>query len=226
LDKAQDVQRASIRSKMPDQPSKRLFEPIVATERLHPSFASIMTAENARCARGMLEDIYQDFGDPDGNFLEQFQTTGFNARFFELYLYAYLSRSGYEVDRSRPNPDFRVTRGRITVGVEATTVNPSTSGVLKTHGRPIASLSPAEMREYAQNELAIRFGGPLFSKLGKRYWELSHCRDMPFVLAIQAFHDADSLSMSDNALMSLCIRRHNYGILDRGGRARCDDGEN
>ena len=161
-----------------------------------------MTAENACCARGMLENIYRDFDDPDGNFLEQFQTTGFDARFFELYLFAYFSRSGYEVDRSHPNPDFLVTRGGLTVGVEATTVNPSTPGVLKSHGKSITSLSPAEMHEYMQNELAIRFGSPLFSKLGKRYWELPHCRDMPFVLAIEAFHDEDSLSLSDNALMS------------------------
>ena len=152
-----------------------------------------MTAENACCVRGMLEDVYLDFDDPDGNFLEQFQTTGFDARFFEIYLFAYFSRSGYKVDRSHPNPDFLVTRGSLAAAVEATTVNPSTSGVLKSHGKSIASLSPAEMRDYMHNQLAIRFGSPLFSKLGKRYWELPHCRDIPFVLAIEAFHDENSL---------------------------------
>jgi len=187
---------------MPHKSSKRLFEPVVATERLHPSFAWMMNAEAACCVRGMLEDVYRDFDDPDGNFLEQFQTTGFDARFFEIYLFAYFSRSGYGVDRRHSNPDFLVTRGGLTAAVEATTVNPSTSGVLKNHGKSIASLSPGEVREYTRNELAIRFGGPLFSKLGKRYWELPHCRDMPFVLAIEAFHDENSLGASDSALMS------------------------
>lgn len=188
---------------MPHEPSRqRLFDPVVAPERLHPSFAMMLTADNACCVRGMLEDVYRDFDDPDGNFLEQFQTTGFDARFFEFYLFAYFSRSGYEVDRAHPTPDFLVTRGGVSVAVEATTVNPPVSGVLKDHGRTIAGLSPPELREYMRNELAIRFGSPLFSKLGKRYWELPHCRDMPFVLAIQAFHDAHSLSLSDNALMS------------------------
>ena len=75
----------------------------------------------------MLEDVYQTFPDPDGNFVEQFQTTGFDARFFELYLYAYFSRSGYEVYRSHPKPDFLVKRQTEAIAVEATTVNPSTS---------------------------------------------------------------------------------------------------
>jgi hypothetical protein len=190
------------KSIMPTRRPKSLFDVVAPEKELHHSFEILRTAENARCTRGMLEDVYQDFEDPDGNFLEQFQTTGFDSRFFELYLFAYFSRSGYQVDRSHPNPDFLVTRGDLTVAVEATTINPSTSGVLKSHGRTVAEVSPAESLEYAQNELPIRFGGPLFSKLGKRYWQLPHCRDMPFVLAIEAFHEVDSLSLSDNALMT------------------------
>ena len=56
----------------------------------------------------MLEDVFDSFEDPDGNFKEQFQTTGFDSRFFELYLYSYFSRSGFSVDRSHPYPDFIV----------------------------------------------------------------------------------------------------------------------
>ena len=170
-----------------------------------------MAVENARCVRGMLDDVYRDFADPDGNFLEQFQTNGFDSRFFELYLFAYFSRSGYDVDRSHPNPDFLVTRGGLTVAVEATTVNPPSDGVLKSHGKTIASLSPAELREYTRNELAIRFGSPLFSKLQKRYWEREYCRDLPFVIAIEAFHDSDSLTLSDSSLMSYV-----YGLTTSG----------
>jgi hypothetical protein len=144
--------------------------------------------------------VYQDFTDPDGNFLEQFQSTGFDARYFELYLFAYFSRSDYQVDRTHPNPDFLVSSEGTTVAVEATTVNPSTSGILSKIGRKIDDLSPEELREYQKNELAIRFGSPLFSKLQKRYWELDHCRDIPFVIAIEAFHDEESLALTDSAL--------------------------
>ena len=77
---------------------KTLFEPIVAVEKLHPVYESIRTSAGPEPARWMLDHIYQSFDDPEGNFLEQFQTTGFDARLFELYLFAYFSRSGYDVE--------------------------------------------------------------------------------------------------------------------------------
>ena len=64
----------------------KLFEPVVEESKLHPSFLQLKDQPGAICSREMLENIYQDFVDPDGNFLEQFQTTGFDARFLELYL--------------------------------------------------------------------------------------------------------------------------------------------
>ena len=73
------------------------FYPVVEESKLHPSFLAIKDQPGAVCSREMLTNIYQDFVDPDGNFLEQFQTTGFDARFFELYL-ARNSRAVY------PNP--------------------------------------------------------------------------------------------------------------------------
>jgi hypothetical protein len=35
------------------------------------------------------------YEDADGNFVEQFQTTGFNARLWELYLFTTLVETGY-----------------------------------------------------------------------------------------------------------------------------------
>jgi hypothetical protein len=202
---------------MSKQHPKSLFDLVVPAESVHPSFKTLRTMEGSCCARGMLDNIYQSFEDPDGNFVEQFQTTGFDARFFELYLFAYFSRSGYEIDRSHPNPDFLITRDGLTVAVEATTVNPPTSGVLKDYGKTIADLSPQEMREYMRNELPIRFGSPLFSKLSKRYWDLPHCRAKPFVLAIEAFHDSDALGRPDNALMAYAFGITTTGSWDDDG---------
>ncbi len=101
---------------------KTLFEPIVAQEKLHPVFERLRTWAGGEPARWMLDDVYQSFEDPEGNFLEQFQTTGFDARYFELYLFAYFSRSGFTVKRTHQNPDFLVSRDGVTVAVEATTV--------------------------------------------------------------------------------------------------------
>ena len=150
----------------------------------------------------MLDDIYQEFVDKDGNFLEQFQTTGFDTRFFELYLFAYFSRSGFTLDSCESVPDFLVERNGVRVAVEATTVNPPQSGVVKHLGRTFEEVSEADAEDYFRNEMPIRFGSPLLSKLQKKYWELSQCRGLPFVIAIEAFHERDAHLISDSPLIT------------------------
>jgi hypothetical protein len=85
--------------------------------------------------------------------------------------------------------------------VEATTVNPSTSGVIAKYGKKIEDLNETELLEYARDELPIRFGSTLYSKLQKAYWEKPQCAGLPFVIAVQAFHDEGSLHFSDVALV-------------------------
>jgi hypothetical protein len=193
-----------------------LFNPIVAEDKLHPSFVKLRDVAD-HPGRAMLEEIFAEYDDIDGNFLEQFQTTGFDARLFELYLFALFSRHQYALDRRYPHPDFIIERIGVRVAIEATTVNPPTSGPLQSYGKRIEDLSFKERLEYEQHELAIRFGSPLFSKLQKRYWELEHCSDLPLVLFVQAFHDKDALAFSDNALT-----RYLYGLDQTTGEWRSD----
>ena len=194
---------------------KSLFDPVVDDKKLSERFSRTRTWDGATSARQMVEEIYEQFEDPDGNFAEQFQTTGFDARYFELYLFAYFQRTGYQVDRTHANPDFLVTQDGLTVAVEATTVNPSQSGAMSEAGKQISELSAEELREYQRHELAIRFGSPLHSKAKKKYWELEHCHNIPFVIAIEAFHDDQSLFFSDNALS-----QYVYGLEQTGRWSR------
>lgn len=184
-----------------------LFTPVVSEDKLHPSFKMLRGFALDHPGRSMLEEVFAEYEDVDGNFLEQFQTNGFDARLFELYLHAMFSRHRYALDRSRPAPDFLVEREGVRVAVEATTVNPATSGPLKEHGKRIEDMSFEERLEYERHELAIRFGSPLFSKLQKRYWELDHCEGLPLVFVVQAFHDDGAIAFSDNALT-----RYLYGL--------------
>lgn len=179
---------------------KTLFVPVVEKEKLNPHFVLMMDSPSYNPTRTMLDLIYQDFEDPDGNFLEQFQTTGFDSRFFEIYLFAYFSRSGFTIDRTHPNPDFIVTRGGATVSVEATTINPSTRDSTDDQSTLPEEPSFQEFVRFRDQELPIRFGSPLFSKLQKKYWELDHCKNRPLVLAIEAFQNEDALTYSDNSL--------------------------
>ena len=181
------------------QSKRTLFVPVVPMERLNPHFKSLVDAPTYHPTRNMLDQVYQGFEDPDRNFLEQFQTTGFDARFFELYLYAYFSNSGFEVDRTHPSPDFVVTRDAVTVAVEATTVNPSQGNLFASESLP-SKFGPRELARFQNEELPIRFGSPLFSKLKNKYWEMEHCKGRPFILAIQAFFNEESLTLADSGL--------------------------
>lgn len=183
-------------------PKKSLFELVVDERKADTTFMALRSSPASAAARWMMDDIYESFVDADGNFLEQLQTTGFNARVFEFYLYAYFLRTRLLVPRAEAVPDFLVRSGELTVAVEATTVNPSTSGVLATLGRTIGDLNASELMAYRRHELAIHYGSPLASKLRRRYWELPDCLGRPLVFAIQAFHDEDSLGMAEGALAS------------------------
>lgn len=176
-----------------------LFRPVVAETKLHPSFIRMRTAPTAEPARLMANQVFQDFVDPDGNFVEQFQTTGFDSRTFELYLFATFQEIGFKIDRSNARPDFLMTKNGITVAIEATTVNP-TQNVANGNSAVSEKLTAEAYTQKLDNELPIRFGGPLFSKLKMKYWELPQCKDIPLVLAIEAFHEDGSLHYSDSAL--------------------------
>jgi hypothetical protein len=195
--------------------SADLFVPLVPLELLDNGFNYLRTWIGAEPARLMMNEVYREFPDTDGNFAQQFQTTGFDARTFELYLFAYLVSHDFEINRDHPSPDFLVTRAGVACAIEATTVNP-TGGVKLTRSmtpEPPAELTSEELRQKIEHELPIRFGSPLKSKLeyrnaaGQAYWELEHCQGIPFVLAIEAFHESQSLFFTDASLF-----RYLYGL--------------
>jgi hypothetical protein len=68
------------------------FTPIVTTEKLSPAFLRLATEEGFSPARALIEAMMHYYEDVDGNFVEQFQSAAFDARFWELYLFALLNR--------------------------------------------------------------------------------------------------------------------------------------
>ncbi|RWJ58980.1 MAG: hypothetical protein EOR33_31850 [Mesorhizobium sp.] len=66
----------------------------------------------------MIDEIAEKLVDVDGNFVEQFQSTGFDARTFELFLNTMFAEQGHEVVRDYDRPDFLLRRDGIEVFVE------------------------------------------------------------------------------------------------------------
>ena len=185
---------------------KDLFEPIVEEDKLNPTFKKVAKWPGSEPGRLMVNKVFQDFKDTDGNFIEQFQTTGFDSRVFELYLFALFSNSGYDVIQDYNRPDFLIRKDNTTVVVEATTVNPAYG---KDKSDIETKISYDKISEKHDHELPIKFGSPLFSKLKKKYWELEHCKNIPIVIAIEAFHENNSLVYSDHG-----IAQYLYGLKD------------
>ncbi len=175
------------------------FTPIVAAKKLNSDFATISSLEGYSPAVDLMKPMMRWYEDADGNFVEQFQTTGFDARLWELYLFAALVESGYIFNKKFPMPDFCARSAFGELCIEATTVNPSRT--------PIGELVPPppmdteeEIHVFQTQYMPIRYAGPLVAKLSKKYWEKENVKGRPLVIAIQDFHAPNSMIMSRTAL--------------------------
>jgi hypothetical protein len=102
-----------------------LFTPRMPHHKLHPNFLTLSHGLDFLAAREVITEMANVFENPDGNFVKDFQTTNFNSRLWELYLFATLIEKGFRLDRSHAQPDFIAFSRRHTIAIEATTVNPT-----------------------------------------------------------------------------------------------------
>jgi hypothetical protein len=69
---------------------KDLFTPLVSSEKLHPNFQKITPQRDDKDhhepTRLALQESFDSLPKPDGNFIKDFQTSGFDGRLWELYL--------------------------------------------------------------------------------------------------------------------------------------------
>lgn len=185
-----------------------LFVPVVIESKLNPFFRILAESESHSPARGIIREVFSSYKDYDGNFVEQFQTTGFDPRIWELYLHTYLLDSRFSIQPSI-SPDFLVRKGDDIIAIEAVTTNP-TDGSVKQGASSLRLLMPPfdkhplefdDAFEYKQEDFVpIKLGSALYSKLQKRYWESSNMQGIPIILAIEAFHQKEALFYSSSAL--------------------------
>lgn len=167
-------------------------------EQLNPSFVGLAESEAYSPARHIIEPMMRWYDDVDGNFVEQFQTTGFDQRIWELYLFATFIEAGYLLDRSKPIPDFSCSGLRGEFSVEAVTVGPTRDGSAIVAPPPLDS--PEAAKNFLRHYMPIKFGSALFSKLRKAYWKQPHVAGKPFLLAIEDFSSPASMTYTRSAL--------------------------
>ena len=172
-------------------PTVDFFAPAVAAERRHPSFRLLAEAERFGPARAAVSAMMRYHEDVDGNFVQLFQSTGFDARLWELYLFAAMTELGYARVGDVQAPDFVLNSPFGSLAVEATTSNPP---------HRVAVPMPEDREgfiDYLHNYIPIKLARALNRKLrhDPPYWNRREVRDIPFVLAVQDFHRAGAMRM-------------------------------
>jgi hypothetical protein len=167
-----------------------IFKHVVPGNKLDENFRKLAEGKGFSPAREIMAEIAYSFEDPDGNYVQQFQTSGFDARLWELFLYAFLHENKLLINRGFSAPDYLCERYGQTIFVEAVTVNPS-RGDGAIQASPETEMDRVKLADYA----AIKFGSALFSKLTrpKRYWELEHVKGNPLIFAVADFHQPHSM---------------------------------
>jgi len=192
-----------------------IFKQVVPDERLHPFFVSLRDQEGHSPAKEIIQEIAYAYVDLDGNFIEQFQSEGFNARLWELYMFAFLREELFVIGDRTAYPDYECIKGQTPVFVECTTVNPSPGFDIDWTPETQEQIDMVR-RDY----LPIKLGSPLYSKLKRRYWEEPHVSGNPLVLAVHDYHKDDSMTWSSTALAEYLYGRRWKGIFDGYGGLR------
>src|SRR5208337_5622374 len=99
-------------------PPVDFFSLVVPANRLNPTFVNVRELEQYSAAREIIEPMMRWYEDVDGNFVEQFQSTGFDSRLWELCLYCYLTEEELFLRREYNAPDFMVMKYGETVAIE------------------------------------------------------------------------------------------------------------
>ena len=202
---------------------RSLFGRVAPEGRISRRFRDIRDQSSFTAARQLMDEVFAELPDVDHSFVQEFQTGGFSPRVLELALFAYLQEQGHDLDRTSPAPDF-VIPGPSPVAIEATTSNPpeGQDPDVVDPATGVQRLIPADETE-AEQAFIFQVAKALRAKLNKRnaagqaYWEQPHVAGMPFVIALESFHNASSLAHGIKPLADYLYGRRDVATFDASG---------
>lgn len=185
-----------------------IFTHIVPEEKLSNLFICLDKSKILNPAKEIIKSIAEEIQDKDGNFVEQFQTTGFDARLWEMFLFKFFQENNFEFVNEKNRPDFHLRKEIIDFFVEASISNEKEGDK---YGKNYIQKAIKENDLAIQKELVeyyvVRMGSVLFSKLQKKYWELDWVKNKPLIIAISPFHNYIAKFLPDAKIMEYL-----YGI--------------
>ena len=150
-------------------------------------------------AAWVLNQLYLALPNPDRNWTGDCQTGNFHTRLWEAQLLASFREQGLLVTQPVESPDFRI-QNRLggEAWVEAVTANPATP---YNHVNAPMSAPPTDREALFFGPAALRFAKTLGSKLQRRYDQMPHVKEKPFMLAVADFHAPASMLWSREGLI-------------------------
>lgn len=176
-----------------------IFLPRFDNNKLDSNFDFILNYDAFAGAREFINAIFNSWDGFDEHFISEFQTTGFNSRLWELYLYATFKSLGFEVMRcTEGRPDFLIRKDNQEIFIEAVTTNPTIDK---------DDFIPNAFDKEGIDVFFLKLRSTLLKKLKKKYWELPWVAGKPFILAIAPFHSSEALNVTDFE-----VRKYLYGV--------------
>lgn len=175
-------------------------------DRKSSDIFNVLLRPSHHVAAWLLNQVYLAFPGPDKNWAGDCQTRNFHTRLWEAQLLASFREQGLLVTQPHPSPDFRIeNRLDGEAWVEAVTANPH---VPYNHVNTPRSNPPEAIKERFIGPAAVRFAKTLGSKLQRRYDQLAHVANKPFVIALADFHAPASMMWSREALIGYLYGMH------------------
>jgi hypothetical protein len=202
-----------------------LFKNIVELEKQHKSYKIVRDSVGYSCARPLLNEIYNSVKPIDNNFVQQFQSSGFDSRIWELYLAAVFQEQKFRIERIYDRPDFELIKGQQKIFVEAVTSNPSFNREVDDKMEVIKNLTEENFEQFIcslRSESTIKLAGALYNKLRENYFNLEWVKGHPIILAIEPFHHSLAQWFSDSNLISYLYGIDNNWYHDKNGKLHID----
>ncbi|WP_018621665.1 hypothetical protein [Spirosoma luteum] len=169
---------------------KDIYKLIVSKDKLNRKFELLSQSRGFSPAKVIIENIARLMTDKDGNFIQQFQSNGFEARLWEIYLFVLFKEIGFTQSNKYDRPDFHLIKGDTEIFVEASVSIEKEDEIFSEENiKDAISKNDLIQQQQLINYYIIRMGSVLFSKLNKEYWKLNWVTGKPIVLAITPTHN-------------------------------------
>jgi hypothetical protein len=178
-----------------------LFEPVISPDSFHPQFSDLRNSPFHGPARQLMNELHARMGDPERNFVQDFQGAGFHARAVEICCYAYLEEAGMRIERSFAFPDFIARRDGVAVAIEVVTSNPSDLESRDVSAARMEPLTDEEVDKRASTDFPRKVLRGLSRKARRNYQQHAHVGGLPLVVLVSPFHEAGSNFYIDESLL-------------------------